>query len=112
MYSLEGQAGRGPPLPNFCPTCGTTVHWDLDVFPDKIGVVGAFADPAFPAPNRSLYEGSKRPWIELAGELVHLETTIVRSLSARPEPESQCDSRVWARAIRANETASAGARLR
>jgi hypothetical protein len=79
VYTREGQAGRRVRL-HFCPTCGTTVHWDLDVFPDKIGVaVGAFADAAFPAPSRSVYERSKHPWIELAGEVAHFETTIVRS---------------------------------
>ena len=41
----------------FCPTCGSTVCWTLDLFPDVYGLaVGAFADPAFPAPDRSVWE--------------------------------------------------------
>lgn len=58
VYARERQAGRLLRF-HFCPMCGTTVHWDLDAFPDKIGVaIGAFADAAFPASNRSSIRAS------------------------------------------------------
>lgn len=47
----------------FCPTCGSTVCWTLDLFPERYGVaVGAFNDPAFPAPSRSVWEQSMYAW--------------------------------------------------
>ena len=41
----------------FCPHCGSTVWFTQDVTPELIAIaVGAFGDPAFPAPSRSVYE--------------------------------------------------------
>jgi hypothetical protein len=43
---------------HFCPDCGSTVFWTLDLRPQHIGIaVGHFADPGF-MPNR--VEGSAR----------------------------------------------------
>lgn len=51
----------------FCPHCGSTVWFTQDVAPDLVAVaVGAFGDPAFPAPARSSYESRRHPWVELA----------------------------------------------
>ncbi len=56
---------------DFCPTCGTTVHWHLDQFPDVTAVaVGAFADRDFPAPQHSVGERRKHEWVEVAGASV------------------------------------------
>lgn len=34
---------------HFCPTCGSSVYWHLDLRPDDYGIaVGGFADPDFP----------------------------------------------------------------
>jgi hypothetical protein len=53
----------------FCPVCGSTVYWELEGFPDVIAVaVGAFADAAFPAPQISVYERSKPPWVRLPAD--------------------------------------------
>ena len=42
---------------HFCPHCGSTVFWEPERKPDAIGVaVGAFADPAFPAPTQAVYD--------------------------------------------------------
>ena len=32
--------------------------------------LGAFADPTFPAPNFSVYENRKHPWIKIVGDNV------------------------------------------
>jgi hypothetical protein len=41
---------------HFCPVCGSTVYWEPE---RKVGMVavalGAFADPSFPAPVRTVY---------------------------------------------------------
>jgi hypothetical protein len=47
----------------FCPTCGSTVCWELDGLPGFVAVaVGAFADPGFPSPKVSIYEARKHAW--------------------------------------------------
>jgi hypothetical protein len=47
VYTRDGQEGRKLRF-HFCPECGTTVYWDLDLRPDHIVVAfGTFAD-AYP----------------------------------------------------------------
>ena len=47
----------------FCPVCGSTLYWGLSGDPDLFAVaVGAFADPKFPKPTRSVYEFRRHPW--------------------------------------------------
>jgi hypothetical protein len=63
VYVREAQQGRKLRL-HFCPTCGTTVHWEADRFPGQVGVaVGTFTDPSFPRPTRSVYEETRHPWV-------------------------------------------------
>jgi hypothetical protein len=50
----------------FCPICGTTVFATEDGDNESVGVaVGAFADPAFPAPKSSVYDSRRHPWVQL-----------------------------------------------
>lgn len=56
----------------FCPTCGTSVYWEAENHPDGVGIaVGAFFDPAFHAPGRSVWERSRHPWIDFDAEMQH-----------------------------------------
>ena len=49
---------------HFCPDCGATVL--LTISPDMVAIpVGAFADPTFPAPIRSIYESRRHSWVSL-----------------------------------------------
>ena len=49
---------------HFCPTCGSNVFWDREGMPDMISVaVGAFGDPDFPAPARTVWTESKHGWL-------------------------------------------------
>ena len=51
---------------HFCPNCGSTVFYLPEQEADLIAVaVGAFADPAFPAPEFSVYEHTRHPWVEV-----------------------------------------------
>ena len=54
---------------HFCPSCGSTVYWQLGAFPEYIAVaLGMFADPGYPAPKISVWEKTMHPWTEhLAG---------------------------------------------
>ncbi|WP_461396928.1 GFA family protein [Flavitalea sp.] len=55
---------------HFCPVCGSTVYYELDVAPDFLGVkVGAFTDPTFPAPNIAGFEEYKFPYAMNLSEL-------------------------------------------
>jgi hypothetical protein len=52
---------------HFCPSCGTTLFWRLGKFPGLVGIaVGAFADPSFPSPVRSVWEQSRHAWVEVS----------------------------------------------
>lgn len=56
----------------FCPTCGSTLWFSTSKHPGMIGIaVGAFADPDFPGPLRSVWEETKHAWVEIAPALQH-----------------------------------------
>lgn len=56
----------------FCPVCGSTVYAKASRIPEITGVtVGAFADPAFPGPLRSVYEQSRHHWVTLPEDMGH-----------------------------------------
>lgn len=51
---------------HFCPTCGSTVWYEIDALPGLIAVpVGAFADPGFPSPQFSVWEERRHRWVEI-----------------------------------------------
>ncbi len=55
---------------HFCPTCGTTVYWDIAAAPEVVGIaLGTLTDPSFPAPVISAFEAYGHPWAMTAGEL-------------------------------------------
>lgn len=73
QFVRTGDSG-GVITTNFCPTCGSTVHWSIDSQPDLVAVaVGAFADPSFPSPTVSVYEERKHPWAATPAGIEHLE---------------------------------------
>jgi hypothetical protein len=49
---------------HFCPNCGSTVYYIGAEDPDLIAVaVGAFAEPGFPPPSRSVWEERMHSWV-------------------------------------------------
>lgn len=71
-WARQGDSG-GTATFHFCPTCGSTVYWEMDWAPDFIAIaVGAFADPTFPPPNVMVYEDRMHPWA-LSGEGLGME---------------------------------------
>jgi len=51
---------------HFCPTCGTSVYWSTPRNPGLLGIaVGAFGDPSFPPPGRSVWEESRHRWVDV-----------------------------------------------
>jgi hypothetical protein len=54
----------------FCPTCGSTVYWHTDNHPGRVAIAaGAFADPHFPKPARSVFEEFRHDWITMPDEI-------------------------------------------
>jgi hypothetical protein len=57
---------------HFCPECGATVFYTLSAMPDAVAIpVGAFAEPAFPPPIRSIYESRQHPWLAVTTAMEH-----------------------------------------
>lgn len=58
----------------FCPICGTNVFHTEEGEVDRVGIaVGAFADPSFPAPQLSIYDCRRHPWVQLPPGIVAFE---------------------------------------
>lgn len=72
VYVRAGDSGRQS-RSHFCPLCGSTVFYEVAGAPEHIAIpVGAFADPSFPAPVRSVYEERMHSWVTLPVEIEHL----------------------------------------
>ena len=58
---------------HFCPYCGATVHYEIEGIEDSIAIpIGAFADPAFPAPTISVYEERMHCWVVMPQDIEHM----------------------------------------
>ena len=58
---------------NFCPTCGATVYYTIEGREELTAIpVGAFADPAFPAPDFSVYEDRMHHWVNMPAHVEHM----------------------------------------
>jgi hypothetical protein len=58
----------------FCPVCGTTVfHTEVGYDKSVSVAVGAFADPQFSAPQVSVYDGRRHPWVVLPENIKRFE---------------------------------------
>ena len=69
-WSYKGESGNTA-IFSFCPQCGSTLFYASDGMPGLTAVaIGGFADPAFAAPQYSVYEGRKHDWVEIVGENV------------------------------------------
>jgi hypothetical protein len=75
-YVRDGQEGRKLRF-HFCPTCGTSVYWFVDLRPDLIGIaIGAFADPSLAKPTLSIWERTRHPWVAFDHVLDHFPEAI------------------------------------
>ena len=58
----------------FCPICGTTVFHTEEGDEQSVSIaVGAFADSTFPAPQVSVYDCRRHPWVQLPPGTVAFE---------------------------------------
>ena len=64
-YVRTGDAGARFRF-RFCPVCGTHLFHTEEGVDGSVGVaVGAFGDPSFPAPQVSVYDCRRHPWVRL-----------------------------------------------
>lgn len=85
IFIRDGQDGWKVRI-HFCPTCGTSVYWEVDRRPDVIGIaLGAFGDPSFPLPSISIWEETRHPWVEFGHELKHFPSAPTAVSIGRPE---------------------------
>ena len=70
-YTRTGDSGSKITF-HFCPICGATVHYGLEQLVDAVVIpLGAFADPAFPAPRISIYEARRHAWVSAPIDAEH-----------------------------------------
>ena len=61
---------------HFCPECGSGVYYTGAADEDLIAVpVGAFGDPSFPPPVRSVYESRRHSWVVVPDSVTTATTT-------------------------------------
>ncbi|MEM7120093.1 MAG: GFA family protein [Pseudomonadota bacterium] len=50
----------------FCPSCGVTVFFRMEAWPNVVGVsVGCFADPGFAQPSQHYWASRKHAWLSV-----------------------------------------------
>jgi hypothetical protein len=78
-YTREADTGRE--LTNhFCPNCGTTLYWTLEMRPDHVGVASGCFDTKAPRPFRVIWADVKHDWVEFPDDMEVLG-------GASPEPK-------------------------
>jgi hypothetical protein len=56
-----------------CETCGSTVWWELSVFPGRLSVAaGAFGRDLPPAPRGTVYDERRPTWLHLPDSVVDI----------------------------------------
>lgn len=78
-WSRQADTGRGL-VNHFCPNCGTTVFWTLDMRPDHVGVAAGCFDTTPPTPARVIWAREKHCWVEFPDSIPVLDG---------PSPEPQ-----------------------
>ena len=78
--SFERPSASGFPVRfHFCGRCGSNPYWEPARLPELIGVaLGAFADPAFPCPEQSVWTRDKHEWLELPASIKAYELNPTR----------------------------------
>lgn len=63
IWRRQADSGSGLAF-HFCPRCGSTVFWENEQLPDIVSIaIGAFADPQFPPPVRTVFTRTKHDWL-------------------------------------------------
>ena len=73
--TYERDAPEGRKIKNhFCPDCGTSLYWGLDMRPDHYGIaIGCFADPDFVRPTRVVWAENQHHWVAFPDDMPSFE---------------------------------------
>jgi hypothetical protein len=78
-YQRTAETGRKL-VNHFCPACGTTLYWSLEMRPDHLGIgIGSFADPSFAAPMRAIWTENKHHWVRFPEDMPMFEKAVPES---------------------------------
>jgi hypothetical protein len=88
---------------HFCPTCGSTVFWEmqspLDDKRNVVVAVGNFVDPQFPAPTTELFTKFRHEWVPPVPFAVQIPDPLDGSMaldemvpSLAPDPDGGADA--------------------
>jgi hypothetical protein len=76
QFDRTAKSGRGISA-FFCPDCGTTVYWTLEMRPDHIGLaLGCFGDPGFAGPARAIWTESRHHWVRFPDDMPLFEQAV------------------------------------
>ncbi|MCW3796293.1 GFA family protein [Sphingomonas sp. BN140010] len=69
-HHLDRPGENGTMRFHFCPDCGGGLYYLPAGDPNGLVAVavGGFADPSFPQPDYSVYEGRKHRWVAITGD--------------------------------------------
>jgi hypothetical protein len=66
VYRIEG---TNPQRRWFCATCGTTLLWKVDRWPEQTGIAGGcFVDPPLPEPTATVSNNGRCAWLGLPAD--------------------------------------------
>jgi hypothetical protein len=70
IFTRKGTSGSDLRF-SFCPTCGTTIYWEVDSA-NVCGVaIGALEGPKFQEPTHSWWERSMHGWVRMPENIQH-----------------------------------------
>lgn len=67
-FGRVSESGRAL-VNHFCPTCGTSLWWTLEMRPDHIGVALGCFDTQAPTPIRAIWTEEQHGWIEFPQDM-------------------------------------------
>ena len=63
-------ADSGRALENFfCPTCGTTLYWTLEMRPDHLGVAFGAFETTLATPARAIWTEAQHDWLSFPADM-------------------------------------------
>jgi hypothetical protein len=69
-WQRRAQSGRALES-HFCPDCGTTLYWTLEMRPDHVGVAFGAFESKLPDPIRAIWTEEQHHWVSFPEEWPH-----------------------------------------
>jgi hypothetical protein len=87
VFTRKGESGKTLTF-NFCPVCGSSLHWTAELLPGLVGVAcGAFeAGDALPDPDGAFWLQHKADWVPMPDDIPGHPTTPSRAQGVGTAP--------------------------